>query len=218
MTVSVGAWVELSAKRHRGWPWPERSYGLQPMYGDDGWCTACCVPRHPQCGPLTMQKPGLKAMPRAWTPNWQFDVICLEASLADSLAARFRLRFRDVQWRGSPPAEARQLLVDPVGVRWFDSKQLSARLVARHGTAGAACGTCGAWRWMPLGFLAVPPLGTEVLPAVADDGFDDYDAVASPEWFGDGCTSFRQILLRRELAEIIAAAAPREFQIVEPAG
>ncbi|HEY8457426.1 MAG TPA: hypothetical protein VIL34_17670 [Actinopolymorphaceae bacterium] len=41
----------------------------------------------------------------------------------------------------------------------------------------------------------------------------DVDVAASPEWFGDGWKAFRQILFRRELAELIASASPRDFDI-----
>jgi hypothetical protein len=40
-----------------------------------------------------------------------------------------------------------------------------------------------------------------------------FDVVASPEWFGDGWNSYRQILVRFELAEILAAASPRDFKV-----
>ncbi len=73
------------------------------------------------------------------------------------------------------------------------------------------------WRWLPLSFDPIPPMTTEVLPPVLDvREFDEFDVVASPEWFGDGCNAFRQILVRRELASTIVAASPRDFRIVEP--
>lgn len=31
-------YVEIVLRRNRGWPWPEDSWGLSPMYGEDGWC------------------------------------------------------------------------------------------------------------------------------------------------------------------------------------
>jgi hypothetical protein len=44
---------------------------------------------------------------------------------------------------------------------------------------------------------------------------DDVHVAASPEWFGDGHKAFRQIIMRRGLAEMIAAASPRDFRIRE---
>lgn len=38
---------------------------------------------------------------------------------------------------------------------------------------------------------------------------------ASPEWFGDGCQAFRQIIVRRRLAEMMVEASPRDFRIQE---
>lgn len=64
------------------------------------------------------------------------------------------------------------------------------------------------WKWMPLSFGRLPP----VLDAtsLADD-----DIVASPEWFGDGMRAFRQVLVRRELAELLRNVSPRDFELEE---
>jgi hypothetical protein len=69
---------------------------------------------------------------------------------------------------------------------------------------------------MPTGFDPVPPLTDETLPPLLEiAGMDAFDVAASPEWFGDGSKAFRQILVRRELAQIIADASPRDFRIQE---
>lgn len=59
---------------------------------------------------------------------------------------------------------------------------------------------------VPLTFGTLPPLRI-------DSGSLSADIVASPEWFGDGWKALRQILVRRELAELIAAASPRDFAV-----
>ncbi|MDC7122692.1 hypothetical protein OMK64_14230 [Cellulomonas fimi] len=92
------------------------------------------------------------------------------------------------------------------GDAWVDEDELRAVAVAEHGTAGATCPVCGTWRWMPLDFDELPPLRIE--PPLGD-----VDIAASPEWFGDGWSAFRQILVRRELAEIIAQVSPRDFRV-----
>ncbi len=61
---------------------------------------------------------------------------------------------------------------------------------------------------MPLAFGALPPL--RITPPLGD-----VDIAASPEWFGDGWQCFRQILVRRPLAEMIAGASPRDFTVRE---
>lgn len=62
-----------------------------------------------------------------------------------------------------------------------------------------------------------PPMAMETLPPVREaPEFEEFDVIASPEWFGDGWQAFREILVGRELASIIAAASPRDFRIVEP--
>ena len=198
--------VQLYWRRNRGWPWPEDSWGLTPMFGEDGWCHSCGVPKQEQCGSLVLQRKGLTRCEGAWVPNWQFDVICLQRSLADEVVARFDVDLREVAWHGSSPCEAMQIVVPSVGEAWFDPDELREKAIARHGTAGATCPDCGVWRWMPLVYGFLPPL--KITPDLGD-----VDIAASPEWFGDGWKAFRQILIRRQLAELIAAASPRDFKV-----
>lgn len=131
------------------------------MFGEDGWCRSCGVPRHGQTGNLVLQTKGLKSIAGAWTPNWQFDVICVERELAARIADRFRVELRDVDWRGDAPGEAKQIVAPTVGEAWFDPGQLREKAMAVHGSAGALCPDCRVWRWMPLGFAPVPPLRSE---------------------------------------------------------
>ena len=208
--------VELYLLRNRGWPWPEDSWGLTPMYGEDGWCRACGVPRHDQTGHLVLQTKDLKSIAGAWTPNWQFDAICLERKLAARIADRFRVELRDVHWPRRAPGDVKQIVARTVGEAWFDHGQLRERLLSVHGSAGALCPKCGIWRWMPLAFAPTPPRTDEVLPPLLDvPGLKDVDVAASPEWFGDGWNAFRQIVVRRELAQLVVDASPRDFRIQE---
>ena len=56
-----------------------------------------------------------------------------------------------------------------------------------------------------------------VYPPLLDvPGLDAVDVAASPEWFGDGLKAFRLLLFRRELADVLVAASPRDFEIVTP--
>jgi hypothetical protein len=197
--------VELYYKRNRGWPWPEDSWGLTPMFGEDGWCRSCGVPNRPQSGSIVLQSKGI-TVEGAWVPNWQFDAICVERSLAELAAARFDLDMVEVKWRTTAPGEAMQIVVPTIGTSWFDRDELHAKAVERHGVAGARCSECGLWRWMPLGFGLLPPL--RITPPL-----DDVAIAASPEWFGDGWKAFRQIVMRRELADLLAKASPRDFAV-----
>lgn len=200
--------VQLYWKRNRGWPWPEDSWGLTPMFGEDGWCHSCGVPKGPQTGSLVLQGRGMRAG-GAWVPYWQFDAICLEQAVAKEAASRFRIELIEVKWHVLPPGEALQIVVPSVGDAWFDPVELRRKAIERHGTAGVTCSGCGTWRWMPLTFEQLP-VSSEVLSS-------PLDAIASPEWFGDGWQAFREILFRRELAELIAEASPRDFKVVEVA-
>lgn len=206
--------VELWAKRNRGWPWPEDSYGLTPMFGASGWCRECGTPLGPQTGSLTLQSKGLTVQ-GAWIPYWLSDVICLDAVLADEVASRFRVQLLPVQWSGSARAEAHQIVVPTVGQAWFDHAELRAKATELGRPAGSVCVSCGTCRWPPLGFAPMPaPFQHKTLPPLRVlPELGDVDVAASPEWFGDGFNSFRQVLVRRELAELIAAASPKDFVV-----
>lgn len=199
-------YVELVLKRNRGWPWPEDSWGLTPGFGQDGWCASCGVPNRPQTGSIVLQRKGLKEADGAWVPHWRFDAICLAKPLAEALTARFEIDLLAVDWRGTPPAEAQQIVIPTVGEHWFDHDELRAKAIERHGSAGAECSECGTWRWLPMSFIDLPPV--RIGPSL-----ESVDIAASPEWFGDGRKAFRQILMRRELAEALASASPREFTV-----
>jgi hypothetical protein len=214
--LGVRDFVELTLRRNRGWPWPEDSWGLTPAFGADGWCRSCGTPRHGQTGDLVVQRRGHTSV-GAWVPNWRFDMICLDQELADRTASQFRVELRDVRLPSGARAEARQIVAPTVGEAWFDQEQLRETVMAHHdGRAGARCSKCGVWRWLPMGFTPAPPLRDQVLPPLLDvPELADVDVAASPEWFGDGSQSFRQVLVRRALAELIIVASPRDFRISE---
>jgi len=148
--------VDLYWKRNRGWPWPEDSFGLTPMFGEDGWCRSCGVPKHPQTGSIILQRKSMRPE-GAWLPYWQYDAICLGQAVAEKAAARFNLELRPVGWHASSPGEAMQIVVPTIGESWFDPGELRKRTVRQHGVAGKRCGECGVWRWMPLAFGELPP-------------------------------------------------------------
>lgn len=199
-------YVQLHVKRTRGWPWPEETWGLDSMFGTSGWCRGCGVPTATQTGPLTLQRKGLKEVAGAWVPNWRFDTFCMTAPLAAEAGERFRLDLRDVAWVGTPPGDARQVVVPTIGQAWFDPSELAETIRRHRGKAGATCSDCGIWRWLPVPFQELPT------PRI-DADFDGVDLLASPEWFGDGWKSFREIIVRRELAELIVERSPRDFGI-----
>jgi hypothetical protein len=200
--------VALQAKRHRGWPWPEDSWGLTPMYGEDGWCRSCGIPTGPQIGPLILSSRGFRPTDTAWIPNWRLDVLCLSDALADAIQDRFgSVETRPVQWRSSKPVPASQVVIPVHGESLFDSATLEERTKARHGSSGAKCGGCGVWRWYPLAW--------DEMPLVAIELPDSIQVTASPDWFGDGARSYRRLVFRRGLAEMIAEASARDFSIIE---
>jgi hypothetical protein len=134
----------------------------------------------------------------------------MEDSVAKEVSRRFAVELRPVGWHGKPLGDASQIVAPTLGERWFDPDELCAAAISRHGVAGAACSDCGVWRWMPMEFGMLPAL--QITPPLGE-----VDVAASPEWFGDGMQSFRQILMRRELAELLVAAGAKDVMLQQPA-
>lgn len=201
------SYVEIVLRRNRGWPWPEDSWGLTPMYGEDGWCHTCGVPKHPQTGSIVLQRKGLK-VEGAWVPNWQFDVYCVAQSLADAARERFEIDTRPVASVGDGSLNASQVVIESSNAEWFNPANLERLIRPIHGEASETCSECGVTRWMPVGMdvLPAPPVALlEGQPPV----------LASPEWFGAGKRSFRQIIWRRDVADFLLESSPKDFKIQE---
>jgi hypothetical protein len=197
--------VGLTSRFTSGWPWPESSWGLDPMYGVDGWCHGCGTPQVPQIAGLILQ--GSKFPTSAfWMPNWQFDVLCVRTEPARQIISTFRLTTMPVTKPQSEETGVVQLIPEVSSHPWFDRSALSDRVRARHGGPGAECPTCSVWRWFPL--------PTADLPSAAVQSNAPF--VASPEWFGDGYSSFRELRFSRALAEALVSLNPRVWSMVEP--
>lgn len=204
-------WVAISARFTPGWPWPEDSYGLGPMYGDDGWCRGCGTPLVEQSGALVMQG---SAFPTAdvWMPNWLFDVVCLSERLAPIISERFRVDLGEVHTPRVGPTGARQVLPTQTADPWHRNEELAIAVRARHGEqegerTGSTCGGCGRWKWLPVSENEAPIVASALTSAS--------DVIVSPETFGDGLASFRHLLFRRPLAETLVTASPRNWDLVE---
>jgi hypothetical protein len=207
----VPDFVELQARSNRGYPWPGNQFTLTPMFGEDGWCHSCGVPKGPQTGSMILMGSGMTGTKGAWSPNWMFNTV-LDRSVADQVRDRFQVELREVHWPGRAPDGSTWQIIEPtVGPAWWPEKVLRDRAITQHGVDGAACGDCGVWRWMPL-FMEELPLPRVDLASL------DGDVAASPEWFGDGRVAFHQILMRRELAELIIGASPRRWRLQEVFG
>lgn len=200
-------YVEIIPRRNRSWPWPEDSWGLTPMYGEDGWCHTCGVPKHAQTGSIVLQRKGLK-IEGAWVPNWQFDVYCLAPAIAVAASDRFGIGLRSIASASEQAIDASQVVIESSTAPWFDVTVLNRLIAPIHGRASETCSACGVTRWMPVGMDVLPGPPASVVaaqPAVA----------ASPEWFGAGKQSFRQILWRRDIAEFLLASSPKDFKLQE---
>lgn len=206
-----GDWVALDFRFTPGWPWPESSYGLDPMYGEDGWCHECGTPLRPQIGPLTIQGSGF---PKAevWIPNWRYDSVCVSGSLAEQLREHFDVQMRDVH-KPRHGATGVQQLIPSISERpWYAKRALSKVVLGRHSKdgdrqTGSLCPACGNFKWLPVNEdeVTINPESLET----------DADVVASCELFGAGKRSFRHVLFRRDLAELLVEANPRTFSIRE---
>lgn len=211
MRLQTGDWVALSPRFTPGWPWPEDSYGLDPLYGERGWCRGCGTPFGEQTGSLVLQ--GSK-FPKAdvWMPNWLFDVVCVSAPVATEIRNRFDVTLRAVHKPRTGPTGAQQLVPVRTAAPWYREEELAHAVRSRHaryngGRTGATCPGCGRWKWLPV---------TEgEAPILAGPLSSDAHVIASPESFGDGLKSFRHLLFRRELGEMLVAANRRQWSVVE---
>lgn len=201
-------WVALSPRFTPGWPWPEDSYGLGPMYGDQGWCRGCGTPLDEQTGALVMQG---STFPSAdvWMPNWLSDVVCVSARVAADITERFNVGLGDVHKPRKGRTGAKQILPTQTVEPWHPQEHLAQAVRARHGArTGSSCGHCGRWKWLPVS-EGEAPIAASALSSASSD------ALASPEIFGDGLSSFRHLLFRRPLGETLMAASPRNWDLVE---
>lgn len=202
---SSADYVALSGRFASGWPWPQDSWGLTPMFGADGWCESCGVPSHPQTGSLVIQA---NKFPTSsfWMPNWRYDTLCVRVPDASHIIDRFDLTTRPVRTPRSGDTDVVQLLPQVMTRPWFDETLLRERVRARHDDDGARCPQCGVWRWLPL--------ASKHLPAV-EPALDRSDGalVASCEWFGDGKQAFRELRLCRPLALALVSLNPRVWSI-----
>ena len=202
-------WVALDFRSTPGWPWPEDSYGLDPMYGTDGWCHSCGTPTREQTGHLTLQGSGFPSA-TVFIPNWQFNAICLSAATAEDVATRFNVVMREVHKPRTGGTGVQQLLPSITSEPWYDPEVLSRAVTARHGehngeTTGATCSECSRWRWLPVNEWEVPQQPGAL--------HGPTDLIGSPETFGDGRRTFHHVLVTRELGDALAAANPRTFSV-----
>lgn len=190
----------------------EDSYGLGPMYGDDGWCRGCGTPLHEQTGPLVMQG---STFPTAsvWMPNWRFDTVCVAGDIAEHVARNFKVTLGEVHQPRHGDIGVRQLLPRPSAAPWYATKDLSRAVRDRHGhhsgrmTGGSTCRSCGRWKWLPVSEGGAPVQSRALV--------SDADVLASPETFGDGLSSFRHLLFRRPLGDYLLSKAKRNWDLLE---
>ena len=211
MRESWADWVALSPRFTSGWPWPEDSYGLGQMYGDDGWCRGCGTPLVEQSGALVIQGSKFPSA-EVWMPNWLFDVVCVSAAVADDLQGRFAIHLGEVQKPRKGPTGVKQILPAPTVEPWYRQEALAQAVRARHGQhngdrTGSTCDHCGRWKWLPVSENEAPLVGTALV--------SDSDVISSPETFGDGLKSLRHLLFRRPLGETLVAASPRNWDLVD---
>jgi hypothetical protein len=147
-----------------------------------------------------------------WPVSWR-DGVCLSGALADAAVEAFGVETLDVGWHGESPGAAAQLVIPVCGRAWFDPDGLDAASVAAHGVPGVVCPACGVKRWRPLAFNPPPGLAGRLPPMRLRPDSSWGPIVASPEWFGDGLNSYRQILVRPDLGEFLNTASPRDFRI-----
>ena len=63
---------------------------MDPMFGAGGWCHSCGILQGPQTGSLTLQRRNLTPV-GVWVSYWNYDGLCVDAGMADSLWDRLPL-------------------------------------------------------------------------------------------------------------------------------
>lgn len=202
-----GDYVGLTSRFTSGWPWPDDSWGLDPMYGADGWCHTCGTPNREQTGRLVLKASGLPKGP-FWMPNWRFNALCVRLPEASNVIDRFALATMPVHTPRSTDTNIVQLLPANTPTPWYDPTRLTELAAARHGRPGNRCPTCQTWRWYPLPQHELPSASPDALSG-------GWPFIASPEWFGDGCQAFHQLLIRRNLAHALVALDPKTWSVEE---
>lgn len=199
--------VELRLRRNRGWPWPEASWGLDSMYGTDGWCRECGTPTRAQTGPLVLQNKG-RDITGAWVPNWRFDSFCASTTVLQS-AGLLGIETRPLEWRGLSTATPAVQIVPAVSANdWANPEELRNASTRLYSDAGERCESCGTWRWKPLNPPDIPEIRLRADVA-------QRDVIASPEWFGSGARSFRQVIFRRDVGHTLRQLSPRDFDVID---
>lgn len=205
-------WVALTTRFTPGWPWPENSYGMDPRYGEDGWCRGCGTPLREQVGPLTIHGSKFPSSP-VWMPNWTGDVVCVSAEVAAEIQRRLAVQLRDVHTPRQGATGAMQVIPSVTRGDWYDRDDLAKAIVARHGRwngdqIGNTCESCDRWKWLPIS-------DDEATIRSSSLNDDLGDVIASPEDFGDGLNSFKHLLFKRPLGAFLAAAHPKHWSVVE---
>ena len=198
--------VALTSRFTSGWPWPESSYGLDPMYGPKGWCHECGIPQVPRLGGMVLQASKFPTS-AFWVPNWRYDALCVRLDDAVDVISDFDLTTIEVSTPRGAGTGVVQLVPEVAQAPWFNHFALSSRVRARHRSLGSDCPSCRNWRWLPLKSEEYPPASIASTAAF----------VASAEWFGAGVRSMHELRFLRPLAKALVALNPRVWSIVEVA-
>ena len=148
-----------------------------------------------------------------WTSHWLFDVVCVSLEVGQEVADRFAVELREVRRPRGGDAPPRQLIPTATPGTRYDSRDLAASVVARHGRqhgakAGATRSAYQTWKRL-LTSEGEAPIRRSVLPETGTD------VVASPELFGGGLSSFWHLSFRRPLSEFLARSHPSVWSVAE---
>lgn len=143
-------------------------------------------------------------------PNWLFDVVCVSPDVARVVSTSFAVPLREVHKPRGGATGVMQILPAVTPEFWYDPDELATAVKHRHreyygDETGTQCPACDQWKWLPVSEGEAPIRGASLTT--------DADVIASPEVFGSGLSSFRHILFRASLAELLLAANPRSWSI-----
>ena len=182
--IEAADWLALRPEWHHGYPQPEEGFGyLDLTYDRTDACDACGIGRR-QKSPFRMKRTPKWGSRGILQLNWVFDEYFVRPDAWRDVFAQLGVASRPVlDVAGRELDGVVQLVVDeeaPLDIT----------------RPGEVCSTCGRVRY--------PPPNRGQLPAFAIQPRGHL--TRSEQWFGSGASSWRLIVISRELAVAIRAA------------
>lgn len=186
--IETATWLSLMPTWHHGYPQPEDSY-WEMTYADEERCRACGI-RGLQRAPFRMR--GEPKWGRRWVMqlNWEFDEYFVRRDIWDSHFAPIGMQRREV-------LDAKSDRELETVVQW-DTSNAELVSLAMEGLATKYCVRCERPKHLPFTRGCLPSFA-------GASGRAGPVVVKSRQWFGDGGSAFRAVLISQDLRLALGA-------------